>query len=357
MINRIIKYFMVGLGIVILFLSLTVFFQYKKLQYNRLFSTVDTEVQLELNKLGLPVKEKEIKQQGIFPPHPVAEVEIQIPQSFPPDNLLADLKQRFESSGIQVLSLEKENLKKTYNIHVGIGRERVLTHKLFLSLKKAKVALLIDDFGYANDAGLLDAFFKDLPFSFTISIIPGTRFGKEIAAIAHQERKQIIVHMPMEPEKDFNNQYRWIILNGMSPEKIKKQVKGAIESVPYAQGLNNHMGSLVTSKRKLMEPVLELLKEKGMFFVDSKTSSFSIGYSLAKDLGVKSTFNCVFLDNKRNEAYIENQFKKLIRRALHRGWVLGLGHSNMRTALTLRKMVKNCDDRRISFVPVSEILN
>jgi len=353
MINKIIRYSMIGLGVIILILALTVFFQYKKLQYIKLFSAVDTKVQLELSKLGLPVVEKEIKQRGLFPPHPVAEVKIKIPLDFSLDALLMNLRDRFKPS---ILNLREENLKDTYNIHIELGRREIITHKLLFSLEKAKVALLIDDFGYTNDNRLLQAFFKDLSIPFTVSIIPGTRFADEIAKIAHQEGKQIIVHMPMQPKGNFNNQYKWIIMEGMSRSRIKEQIKEAVESIPYAEGLNNHMGSLVTSKKNLMEPILEVLKEKRMFFVDSRTSSLSVGYSLAKDMGVRSTFRCVFLDNTRDTKYIKSQFEKLILEALRRGWVLGLGHSDVTTAHTLRELVETCDNRKINFVPVSEVL-
>lgn len=356
MINRIIKYSMVGLGIAVLILSLTVFFQYKKLQYNKLFSAVDTKVQLQMSRMGLTPVEKKIRKQGFFPPHPVAKIKTKIPLTSSLDSLLVELREEFESSKVQVLSLREENLENVYNIHMKLGQRGTLTHELLLSLKKAKIALLIDDFGYLNDNKLLDTFFKDLPIPFTASIIPGTQFAEEIAKIAHREKKQVIVHMPMQPEGNFNNQYKWIILNGMPPNQIKRKVEKAIESVPYAEGLNNHMGSLVTTKKELIEPVLEGLKDRGMFFVDSKTSSHSIAYSLARDLGLRATFNCVFLDNEKSEKYIENQFEKLVLQAFQRGWALGLGHSNMKTASALKRVVKTCDSRKIKFVTISEIL-
>ena len=165
-----------------------------------------------------------------------------------------------------------------YKFYLDAGQDGFLTHKLIFSLKKAKIALLIDDFGYTNDDRLINTFFQEIPVPLTISIIPGTHFAEKIAKEAHRQKKQILVHLPMQPRGKFVNRYRWIILKGMSGEKIEETAREAIESIPYAQGLNNHMGSLVTTQKELMKPLLQVLKEKKMFFVDSRTSPSSIGY-------------------------------------------------------------------------------
>ncbi|MBE0478001.1 divergent polysaccharide deacetylase family protein [Candidatus Aerophobetes bacterium] len=355
MLRRIVTYSTIGLGIAVIILSAIVFFQHKKLQYERIFFTVDNEVELQLTQSGLPVVEKKIKEEGVFFPHAVAELKVYIPLSVSLDEVFVDLRDGFTSYKIQILKFKEENLKDTYNIHMELGREKVLTHKLFLSLEKAKVALLVDDFGYTKEDVLVRAFFEELSIPFTLSIIPGTPHAQEIAEKAYEKKKQILVHMPMQPKGDFRNEYRWIILEEMSEEEVEKQIREAIKSIPYAEGLNNHMGSLITTKRKLMQPVLRVLQEKDMFFLDSRTSPLSIGYSLAKELGVKSTYNCVFLDNEKEKEHIENQFKKLISQALDTGWALGLGHAHMTTASTLKKLIENCDTRKINFVLASEI--
>jgi len=357
MIRRIIKYTSAGIGVVIFILVLTVIYQYKEIQYASIFSTVDAKVQLGLSKLGVFITDRKVKKEGIFPPKKVAEIKIKIPLDRNLDKFEEKIKEEFKPPGVNIIKFNRINLKDTYQIEVEIGAKKILTHRLLFFLKKARVAILIDDFGYINDDNLVTSFFKDLKFPFTISIIPGTPFAKKIAEEAHSSGKQILVHLPMQPEGKFINRYKWIVLNGMSEDKIKETVKEAIKDIPYAEGLNNHMGSLVTSREGLIKPVLEVLKEKGMFFVDSRTSSSSVAYSLAEKIGLRSTFNCVFLDNKKEKNYIENHFNKLISIALQRGWALGLGHANLITASTLMSLVNTCDRRKLEFVTVSQILD
>lgn len=357
MIKQIIRYIFIGLGTVIFILALAVFYQYREIQYARIFYTVDTKVQSGLSRLGLFITERKIKKEGFFPPRKVAEIKILIPLEKDLDILKEKIEKELVSPKVKTLKLVEKNLKDTYQIELELGSRKILTHRLLFFLKKAKIALLIDDFGYINDNKLINSFFKDLNFPFTISIIPGTEFAKKIAQEAHSSGKQILVHLPMQPKGKFVNRYRWIVLEGMSKDEIKKIVKEAIGAVPYAEGVNNHMGSLITSKEELIKPVLEVLKEKDMFFVDSRTSSKSVAYSLAIKLGIKSTFNCVFLDNRKERDYIKTRFNKLISIAVKKGWALGLGHANLTTALTLAELVKSCDKRKFNFVPISQILN
>jgi polysaccharide deacetylase 2 family uncharacterized protein YibQ len=357
MINRIIKFFLVGIVGVIFILALTVFYQYRQLQYSRLFSRAESTVEAGVKDLEFEVLERKFKREGFFPPHQVVEVEIKIPLEYSLDGLIEKIKQKFTSSRVKILNLEEINLKDTYQIQTDLGFEKVLTHRLYFSLEKAKIALLIDDFGYVNDETLLNTFFREMDLPFTISIIPGTPFAREIAREAKSAGKQILVHLPMQPEGRFENRYKWIILEEMSRERVGEIVREAIEAIPYAEGLNNHMGSLVTAKENIMQPVLEVLKEKKMFFVDSKTSPRSIAYPLAQKLGVRSTFRSVFLDNEKKQTYIERQFKRLLLAAVKKGRALGLGHADFKTASVLAKLIKKCDNRKFNFVLVSEILD
>lgn len=357
MIHKIIRFFLIVMGVIIFFLALTVFYQYKELRYNRLFSGVNSTVETGIHNLGFDVLKRELKQEGLFPSRKVGEIRVLIPREYPLDQLIKKIKENFSSSNCKILNLQEENLKDIYQIKVELGFEKIKTHQLSFSLKKAKIALLIDDFGYSDDQNLLNAFFEELDFPFTISIIPGTPFAQEVARKAHLAGKEIILHLPMQPEGAFKNQYKWIVMEKMSEEKIRQTVREAIESVPYVEGLNNHMGSLVTTREDIMRPVLEVLKEKEMFFVDSKTSSRSIAYSLAQKLRVKSTFRTIFLDNQKKQTYIEHQFNQLLSLTKNKDKVLGLGHADLETASALAELTRKCDYRKFSFVFISEIVD
>ncbi len=357
MIKKIIRIFLMVVGVIIFILSLTVFYQYKQIHYDRTFYLTDSIVEEKLRNYGFSVLERKNVREGFFPSHLVGQIKAEIPREISLDDLSEKIRKDFFLAGCDILYWKEENKKDTYEILADIGKEEVLTHRLQFLLKKAKIALLIDDFGYTDDGKLLDLFFNQLNIPFSVSIIPGTPFAGEIASRAHFAGKQILVHMPMEPQEIFQNRYKWIILKKMSKEQIKNTLREAIESVPYAEGLNNHMGSLITSREDLMRPILEVLKDKKLFFVDSKTTSQSVGYLIAKKLQVKTASRSVFLDNYKDLAYIKGQFNELLSLALKRGKALGLGHADPRVGTALVSLVKECDTRKFQFVLISEILD
>lgn len=332
------------------------FFQLESLYYKEKFSQLDLKVKESLQTLGLPILSKKVGKIGFFPKFPQAEEIIEVPFDYSLDKLPQKIKKIFSSKSLKIQQIQDQNLKDAYQILVTVGFGKKVTHILRFFLKKVKIALLIDDFGYSQGTAV-NIFLRELNVPLTISIIPGTPYDKLIAKEAHRNGKEVTLHLPMEPKGNFNNQYKWIILSGMKKEEIEKITKEAIRDIPYCVGMNNHMGSLVTSEEKTMQPLLEVIKKKNLYFVDSRTTPDSIAFALAKKMGIKSAYREVFLDNEKNNKYIKQQFQKLILIAKKRGEALGIAHSNLVTAHTLKEIIQQLENRKIELVYVSEIVN
>jgi len=342
-------------GFFFLFLSMGLYFHLKGSYYRRSFLKAEVNVERGLEKLNLPIQEKRIEKKGFFPPRQQARIVSEIPFDYPLDKLISEIYKVFSSEEIEVQEIKEQNLKDYYQILVILGFKKRITHHLNFILHKIKIALLIDDFGYSRSRTVESALHLNIPL--TISIIPGTPYAKDIAEEAHRNGKEIVVHLPMEPKGKFNNNYKWIITGKMKEREIKRITEKAIEEVPYSRGLNNHMGSLVTEREEIMKPLLQVIKQKNFYFVDSKTSSHSIAFSLAKKTRVRSTQRDVFLDNQKESRYIEEQFKKLILQAKKRGEALGIAHINYITIQNLKKLISQLEKRKIQLVYVSEIVD
>ncbi|RLE08047.1 hypothetical protein DRZ78_01875 [Candidatus Aerophobetes bacterium] len=332
------------------------FFQLESIYYRERFSELDLKIDKSLQTMDLPILSKKIGKAGFFPRYPQAEEIIEIPFDYPLDELPSRIKRMFSSKSLEVQRIKEQNLKDTYQILVTVGFGKKITHILRFFLRKIKIALLIDDFGYSQGTAV-DIFLKELNVPLTVSIIPGTSYAKSIAKIAHSNGKEVTLHLPMEPKGKFNNEYKWIILSGMHREEIENTTRQAIRDVPYCVGLNNHMGSLVTSKERIMQPLLEVVKKERLYFVDSRTTPDSIAFTLAKKMGVKSAYREIFLDNEKENGYIKRQFQKLILIAKKEGRALGIAHSNPVTAQALKEVISRLENRKIELVYVSEIVN
>lgn len=232
---------------------------------------------------------------------------------------------------------------------------RIATHKEKESLisKTGKIVIIIDDLGnnmkVANE--LLDMN-KDITFS----VLPKLKYSKEIADAVFSKNKEVLLHLPMEPENHKNKPGPGAITDGMSAEEIQKQVKEDMESVPNIVGMNNHMGSKATSSKKVMESVLSAVKDEGLFYVDSVTSSKSKGHDTAQKMNLPTAKRDVFLDGVQNKNYVKSQIKKLKNLAKKNGIAVGIGHPHKETVDALREMLPELEKEGIQIVPASEVV-
>ncbi len=220
--------------------------------------------------------------------------------------------------------------------------------------KRVTVAIIIDDFGYSDNSVVTG--FLHLPPKLTYAIIPGHHYSKRIGRMAADHGFEVMIHMPMEPEDYAGGEKDYILKPSMNQVQIATRIHKAISQLPMATGMNNHQGSLASQDPKLMTAVLQTLDQNGMFFVDSKTVSESVGDSLAQVLGVPHGVRRVFLDNEQDTTYIKKQLKELVDHAIRGGKVIGIGHDKRKTLEVLKEYIPYYEARGIRFARVSDVL-
>lgn len=202
---------------------------------------------------------------------------------------------------------------------------------------RPKIAIIIDDIGNSrkNDDAVLAI---DAPL--TVSVLPLLPESKKIAEKAGSNGKEVMLHLPMEPH-DYPqaNPGKGALFTNMDDIAIVTQVYEDIKSIPMLKGVNNHMGSKFTEDRERMRIVLKQLKDKGLFFIDSKTSPRSRSDKTAREMGIKAAARDIFLDNEQNEGYIAGQIEELKKIARKRGAAIGIGHPYPETIAALEKAI------------------
>jgi polysaccharide deacetylase 2 family uncharacterized protein YibQ len=225
-------------------------------------------------------------------------------------------------------------------------------------ISAALVAIVIDDLGY-NYRPALPLFELQAPLTF--SILPFSPFSQKIAQKAHRMGHEIILHLPMESwnDKVNGNEARTangILLVTMTNQEITDHLAVSLEAVPYIQGVSNHMGSRFTEVMDKMELVIESLQANGLYFLDSKTTTRSVGYRLAREKGVKTAARDVFLDNAESYELTVHQLQELQRIALKKGRAIGIGHPHPSTIRALVDVLPEFDQKNIKIVPLSELM-
>jgi hypothetical protein len=216
------------------------------------------------------------------------------------------------------------------------------------------VAIIIDDIGYRHR---LDREAAALPGPLAISILPHSPHAAEIAALAEASGKEIMLHLPMEAERGTETGLGPGALTlGMDRVALMRTLNQGLRSVPSAIGVNNHMGSLLTRDARHMQWLMESLRLRNLFFVDSVTSDRSIAAEMAAREGVPNLRRDVFIDNDRDAGNLQAEFDELIRTARRRGSALAIGHPHAETLAFLRALLPDLKGHGVRLVSVSDLL-
>lgn len=233
-------------------------------------------------------------------------------------------------------------------------RQVVLLSSLALAAPgyAGKLSIVIDDFGYRPHQ---ENQVLALPSAISVAVLPNAPHAREMATKAHNSGREVLIHLPMAPlskqplEKD-------TLRPEMSQGEIERIIREAVDKVPYAVGLNNHMGSAMTSSLPGMEKVMQALGRYNLYFLDSMTIGNSQAMRAANGTGVKVIKRRVFLDDTQNEADIRVQFNRAIALARRNGSAIAIGHPHPTTVRVLQQMVYNLPPD-ITLVRPSSLLN
>ncbi|WP_239496826.1 divergent polysaccharide deacetylase family protein [Aggregatibacter kilianii] len=196
----------------------------------------------------------------------------------------------------------------------------------------AKLAIVIDDLGYhpKEDAQILA-----LPKAVSVAIIPAAPYAKQRDQQAFQQGRDILIHMPMETLSKMKIEGGGLHL-GMSQEDVNQRVQTAKNIVSHAIGMNNHMGSAATADVSLMTKLMTALRERHLFFLDSRTIGRSVAGKIAKEQGVRALDRHVFLDDSDELADVQRQFRAAVQYAQKHGTAIAIGHPRKNTIAVLQ---------------------
>ncbi len=201
------------------------------------------------------------------------------------------------------------------------------------------LAIIIDDMGesvlYARNLAELD-------FPVTFSVLPFNSRTREVCSLAKSFQIELMLHLPMEPDgyPDRANPGPGALFVHMDPLQIKTIFINDLHQVPNAVGLNNHMGSRFTQDKESMSVLFDEIKKRGLFFVDSLTTSKSVGKILAQKNNVPYLQRQIFLDNIQDEKAILFQLQKAETIALKKGTAIAIGHPYTQTLKALQDWQK-----------------
>jgi hypothetical protein len=220
---------------------------------------------------------------------------------------------------------------------------------------RKKAAIIVDDLGYSLEAVQILCSLKK---PITLSILPFAPLTQKTAELARDAGLEMILHLPLESwsRSAKKSPSEVMIFKGMNREEIKRDVEACLHQIPWSRGVNNHTGSRITEDSRMMRIILEVLKDKGLYFIDSRTTRNSVAFDQALQLGVPSASRKVFLDAVDNEEAIQAKLEELFGLARKKGQAVGIGHARPETLRALQKYIGLAEGYGVELVFASEVV-
>jgi len=326
-------------------------------------TAMDSALFSALAKLGAPKGKLRIRNLGKIEGigGEIVEITANISKAFPMAMANHTVQSAWKSAGGEIIDAIETAYGRRVVVEAGVGG--IVTRKIIIRREYSgkpptgTVALMIDDFGihpFDEINGFLEI---DIPF--TATVIPFEDYTEETVDILSKNGVELMVHMPMEPESyPRNDPGKHAIYIKLPPDEIKKRIRAAIENIPLAVGMNNHMGSKATAHKRTMEIVAGALVESGLFFVDSRTSLYSCAEQEVAKRGIPTTHQDGNIDVESDTSAIARRFIELALSSRENdNGALIVGHARPNTLIAIKRVLPTLEKWGIEFITVSEMVS
>jgi polysaccharide deacetylase 2 family uncharacterized protein YibQ len=218
----------------------------------------------------------------------------------------------------------------------------------------ARIAIIIDDLGNDRIAVEQLARWREPVACAVLPMLSGSVAAAETLS---RSGKEILLHLPMEP-LGFPGVRPGpgLVFVSQTDAEIRSTLAEDLDSVPHATGVNNHMGSLATADRRVMQVVAGELARRGLFFVDSRTTDLTVAAEAAARARVPSASRRVFLDDVQTVEAVERSLDDLVAKARAEGSAIAIGHPHPATLSVLERELPRIGERGVRLVRVSELV-
>lgn len=222
----------------------------------------------------------------------------------------------------------------------------------------AELAIILDDLGHDRSAA---DFLLALPFPITVSVLPHLPLSAEVAEEACRRGDQVMLHLPMESQAEVDGSEGAVpeqieLRVGMTQDQVANALDAMLATVPHAVGVNNHQGSRATADPMLMQALMPALRDRKLFFIDSRTTAATVAYNTAETAGVRAASRKVFLDDTPTREAVLAQLDLAARDALRDGSAIAIGHPHPATIAALSEGVPGLEARGIRLVFASDLV-
>ncbi len=215
-----------------------------------------------------------------------------------------------------------------------------------------QIAIVIDDMGRSLAAGRRVI---ALPGPVACAFLPHAPHTRRLAEQAHAAGKEVMLHLPMQSMAGRPLDAGGLTLD-MTRTAFLRTLDEDLARVPHVVGVNNHMGSLLTRHPGHMTWLMQALRDRGLFFVDSRTTHHTVARRIAFEQRLPSRRRDVFLDPEPGNASLQREFRRLLAIAREKGSALAIGHPYPETLAFLERTLPELAGTGVTLVPVGTLI-
>jgi uncharacterized protein len=241
----------------------------------------------------------------------------------------------------------------THTIHIHFASSQPAAPSSH-SQASARLAIILDDLG--NDRGAADAIFA-LKYPLTVSVLPNHTHSDDIAEEAQRRGYEVMLHLPMQAMGNETPEEQEL-RPGMPATEVASIVDQMLSEIPGVVGVNNHQGSQATADQTLMSELMPVLRDRGLFYIDSRTTAATLAFDAARTSGVPAAFrNVPFLDDVAETGAVRKQLELALREAKTKGEAVAIGHPHPATLQALREILPHADSQGVHLVFASDLVH
>ena len=312
---------------------------------------------------GEPATEIET-QQETHPPDPYFKTELQpfvdedIRESAPPDMVQPEPEKQAKTPEPEEITSKQKTVplklaaapqaKELSTLPAAVPPQKTKT-----SIKSGTVVIIIDDMGLSAHSREVE----NLPGPLTLAYLPYAEGLPARTAYAKRRGHELMVHMPMQPQNENIDGGPTLLRGDQGEDKFRSLLRYNLARFDGFVGVNNHMGSKLTTNRKAMKIVMEELRRRGLYFIDSKTIGSSIAAQVASEAGLKFAERDIFLDHEISLSFVRSALKKVEITARQKGYAIAIGHPHEVTIQALREWLPTLNTKGLTLRPASAVVH
>ena len=222
--------------------------------------------------------------------------------------------------------------------------------------RKPRIALIISNLGLSDT--YTKATLELLPEDITLSFSHVAPRLKSWVREARQKGHEILLDIPMEPIGfPKNDPGRATLLTSSNEVENLNRLEHIMKQAGGYVGLLGTLGTKFMLHSETFLPVLRSIKQRGLIYVDSRSTSRSLGPELASSIQLPKAFNNVFVDKEPSQEKIKNKLDELERIALKRRFAVGIAQPLPITIEILRQWTKELKTKQIALAPITAIVD